>query len=185
LKIDITSLSFNSKLLNGIGTASWGTALGQKRPDYPITAEGANEILNSLNQDSVKINFIPSNPLHISNITNLKKKIIIAAGKYDKVFLNDNRINATFILLVVEETYGVHVGRKSLKYNNKIKWNDFSNEIFYSKAQEFFGKDACWFVYDISVRNNDELHFSAVKVSDEIVWYIDSKERQSSWRILI
>ncbi len=185
MKIDITSLSFNSKLLNGIGTASWGTALGQKRPDYPITVKGANEILNSMNQDSIKIRFIPSNSLHNSNITNLKKKIIIAAGKYDNVYVNDNRINAPFILLIVEETYGVHVGRKSLKYNNKIKWNEFSNELFYSKAQELFGKEACWFVHDISVRNNIELHFSAIKVSDEVVWYIDSKERQASWRILI
>ena len=185
MKIDITSLAFNSKLLNGIGTASWGTALGQKRPDYPITVEGAHAILNSICHDSIKINFIPNDPKHKSNITNLKKKIIIAAGKYDKVFVNFTRINAPFILLIVEETYGVHVGRKSLKYNNKIKWNDCSNEIFYSKVQELFGKEACWFVYDISVRNNNELHFSAIKVSDEVVWYLDSKERQASWRILI
>ena len=185
MKIDTTSLAFNSKLLNGIGTASWGTALGQKRPDYPITVEGGHEILKSMFHDSIKINFTPSDPLHKSNIKNLKKKIIIAAGKYDKVYVNDNRINAHFILLIVEETYGVHVGRKSLKYNNKIKWNDCSNELFYSKAQELFGKEACWFVHDISVRNNNKLYFSAIKVSDEVVWYIDSKERQASWRILI
>jgi hypothetical protein len=185
LKIDLTSLSFNSKLLNGIGTASWGTALGQKRPDYPITVEGAQEILNSMRNDSIKIEFNPSNPLHKSNITNLNKKTIIAAGKYENVFINDVRINSPFILLVVEETYGVHIGRKSLKYNNKIKWNDCNNEKFYSKAQELFGNEACWFVHDISIRNNNELHFSAIKVSDEVLWYIDSKERQASWRILI
>jgi hypothetical protein len=123
--------------------------------------------------------------LHKSNITNLKKKTIIAAGKYENVFINDVRINSPFILLVVEETYGVHIGRKSLKYNNKIKWNDCNNEKFYSKAQELFGDKACWFVHDISIRNNNELHFSAIKVSDEVLWYIDSKERQASWRILI
>lgn len=102
MKIDITSLAFNSKLLmesaRQVGEQPWV----KKWPDYPITVEGANEILNSMNQDSIKIHFIPSNPLHNSNITNLKKKIIIAAGKYDKVYVNDNRINAPFILLVVE-----------------------------------------------------------------------------------
>ena len=44
MNIDLGSFSFGSKLKEGTGTPSWGTALGQSSPNYYITREGANEL---------------------------------------------------------------------------------------------------------------------------------------------
>ena len=43
MKIDLSSLYFNGDTKSLGNTASWGSALGQERPDYPITVEGGQE----------------------------------------------------------------------------------------------------------------------------------------------
>ena len=45
MNIDLGSLAFGSNLKVGVGTPSWGTALGQSKPDYYITRDGANELV--------------------------------------------------------------------------------------------------------------------------------------------
>jgi hypothetical protein len=49
------------------------------------------------------------------------------------IFVNNIKFEGPFYLLVVEETSGSHVGRKSLKYNNKIEIDGKSNQQFYKR----------------------------------------------------
>lgn len=180
MKIDLTSLSFNSNLINGVGTPSWGTALGQKE-GYDITVDGASDILLGMYN-----NIVDSSNFE----TNFKsEKDILITSHFKKVYVNEHRIASSLLLALVVEHSPSHDGRKSLKYNDKFRYTSdgvtISNEQFYNEVQEFFGPTACWFAYEINVVNGKELHIKAIKVSDENVTYSDSKKRKEEWASLI
>jgi len=182
MKLDITSLYFNGDTKTIGNTASWGTALGQERPNYPISVDGGQDIVDLINQNHIDFNPI-TNPSHKANIKQLNEKIIISSGCFNKVYVNSIEIQGPFYLLVVEETSGSHKGRKSLKYNNKIEIDRISNEDFYQRIQDYLGSEACWFAHDISSKNN-QLHISVIKVDDKGVLYEDAKSRKDHWESL-
>jgi hypothetical protein len=182
MKLDLTSLYFNGKTATPGNTASWGTSVGQSS-DYKVNVEGAQELIDVINLN--KIEFSTSNINHTSNITKLSEKIILSAAKFDNVYINENKLESPFILLLIEETYGVHKGRKSIKYNNKTKWNEFSNENFYNEIQSYFGKNACWFAYEIEIISKDCIKLNAIKVSDTPQIYKNAEERTIAWTNLL
>jgi 5-methylcytosine-specific restriction protein B len=183
MKLDITSLYFNGDTKSVGNTASWGTALGQERPDYPVSVEGGKEIVDLLDQNHIDFN-PNTNPNHKANIKQLNDKIVVSSGCFNLVYVNNIEFEGPFYLLVIEETSGSHIGRKSLKYNNKIEIDGVSNEQFYQKIQNYFGEESCWFAYDISAINNN-LHLSVIKVDDNNMLYEDAKTRKDHWESLI
>lgn len=181
MKLDLTSMFFNGDTATKGNTASWGTALGQMAPDYLITVEGGQELFDSMQSSDIKINFNPSEfDSHKANIRFDGKKII-GAGLYKKCFLNGEMLESPFILLVLEEIGGSHPGRKSLKYNDKIVFNEYSNENFYKEVQGVFGEQSTWFGIDLSINANNELHLTAKKVSDSPITYPDPPTRSNEW----
>jgi hypothetical protein len=183
MKLDITSLYFNGDTKSVGNTASWGTALGQERPDYPVSVEGGQELVGLIKKNHIDFN-PKTNQNHKANIKHLDDKKILAAGRFDSVYVNNILFERPFFLLIIEETSGSHIGRKSLKYNNKIEIDGISNEQFYKKIQDHFGKESCWYAYDISAINN-QLHISIVKVDDNPMIYEDAKTRKDHWESLI
>lgn len=183
MKIDITSLYFNGDTDSPGNTSSWGTALGQKRPNLDITVPGGLDVFNFINNNSFDFDPI-NNPNHQANIKQLDDKIILAAGRFDKVYVNDTLIEGPFFLLVIEETTGAWAGRKSIKYNNKISVDGESNQDFYNKIQDLFGLNACWFAFEIFPQDNI-LHISVIKVSDSLSRYDNAKVRKEHWESLI
>ena len=181
MKLDITSLYFNGDTKSVGNTASWGTAFGQERPDYPISVEGGQELVDLINLNHIDFNPL-TNPNHKANIKQLNDKIVVSSGCFNLVYVNNIEFEGPFYLLVIEETSGSHIGRKSLKYNNKIEINRFSNELFYQKIQNYFGNDSCWFAHNISAINN-QLHISIIKVDDNHVEYEDAKTRKDHWKL--
>jgi hypothetical protein len=180
MKLDLTSLSFNSNLQEGVGTPSWGTALGQSE-GYNITSEGANDLLLGMFNNKIS----ESSLMH-----NLRgEKDILLAACFKNVTINGTRINKPFILAVVEEHSKSHDGRKSLKYNDKFSFVDsnttISNEDFYKNAQDKLGIDSCWFAYEFDVINGKTLNIKAVIVSNKPATYVNSKERKDEWSKLI
>jgi 5-methylcytosine-specific restriction enzyme B len=180
MKLDLTSLSFNSSLQEGIGTPSWGTALGQSE-GYKITANGASELLlgmfnNKIDNSNLEHNF-------------RGEKDILIAACFSYAIINEIKINKPFILAIVEENTQSHYGRKSLKYNDKLKFSDgkknISNKVFYSEAQSKLGKNACWFVHEINIEEGNHLKMKAVIVDDKPVKYLNSKIRKDAWSKLI
>jgi hypothetical protein len=180
MKLDLTSLSFNSSLREGVGTPSWGTSLGQGE-GYFITSEGANNLLLGMFNNKID----ESNLEH-----NLRgEKDILIASCFNNVTINGIFIGYPFILAIVEEHSQSHDGRKSLKYNDKFKFNDsdqtITNETFYQKAQEILGINTCWFAHEFNIVNGQVLNINAVVVSDKPISYSNSKERKDEWSRLI
>ena len=97
--------------------------------------------------------------------------------------------DAQFLLLVVKKLVGAHhVGRRTLKYNPRMTYNGVEiNEDCYRKVESTLGlnKGAAWFINEINIKNQDELHFTAYIMSDHSLGYDDSEKRKQAYLELI
>lgn len=193
MKLNLASLAFGSYIEKGGGTPSWSTELGQSKPDYKFMVEGCEEILIGMLYNSVNLHHV-SLPLgkggHVDIASNLEACHLAAV--FRKVYINNIRIGYPFIMIMLKELSVSHNGRRSIKYSDKIAY-DFSGERL--SNQEFFriarrelglNYESCWFIYEVNVRNLDELHFKAVIVNQQTgESYKDSAERKKIWMDLI
>lgn len=193
MKLNLSSLAFGSYIEKGGGTPSWGTELGQSKPDYKFTAEGCEEILVAMLYNSVNLHHV-SLPLgkggHVDIASNFEECHLSAV--FRKVYINGVRIGYPFIMVLIKELSASHNGRKSIKYSDKITYNyngeRLSNMEFFRIARKELGLnwESCWFIYEMNVRNLDELHFKAVIVNSECSeTYSDSAERKEHWLSLM
>ena len=195
MKIDFGTLAFGFKLKSGVGTSNWATSLGQGK-DYKINDNPEmNEIIKGILYSAIPL-------------SNVKAKIgkggkffrgdepdspIIMAGIFSNVFINEIKIeNQNYILIITRDTSKSHKGRLRLKYGPSNTYENgnfvYSNEDFIKAAKEKLGisDNACWFVYDITIRNQDELILNAVIVDKEKeIEYEDSLQLHSIWNDLI
>jgi Cdc6-like AAA superfamily ATPase len=94
-------------------------------------------------------------------------------------------------LLLVREHSKKHDGRLIISYAPYIKYNGIENQSCIDLMQKELGctPEGCWFVYDISIKNQSELYFSAVVVnaSAPMVYSnsVKSKNRSEEWKALI
>lgn len=194
MRIDLGSIAFNSHLDANGGTPSWSTALGQVKPDLKITVEGAKSLVIAMThcffpKENVYCPLGKGGKVYCGAETNE----IQQAALFKKVYINDLPVPAPFILLITIETSDSWLGRKSFKYSPKItakldNGQTYDNAICYEAMEKALNINpkGCWFVYDLSVKNQDELHFSAIVVNDkEEEAYIDSKVRKTIWTTLI
>ena len=193
MKLNLSSLAFGSIIEKGGGTPSWGTELGQSKPDYKFTVEGCEEILVAMLYNSVNLHHV-SLPLgkggHVDIASNFEECHL--ASVFRKVYINDIRIGYPFMMVMIKEQSASHTGRRSIKYSDKICYNyageRLSNQEFFRIARKELGLnwESCWFIYEVNVRNLDELHFKAVIVNKEYSEsYRDSSERKEHWLSLI
>jgi len=169
MKIDLGSFAFGSSVKSGGNTPSWGTSLGQVKPELKLTYPGYDNIVIGMVYKSIPVDkvYIPlGKGGHVCN--SLEDEGIQLAAMFEKVYVNDVRINAPFIMLIYREDSDSWKGRKTLKYNIKIEYHRGENDIVYnsdfvSAAKEALGlaDDACWLVSDIFIVNQDELHMIA------------------------
>ena len=193
MNLDLGSFAFGSYLSVGAGTPSWGTALGQSKPDYKFTYPGYEKILIGMLFCSVPSEFV-SLPLgkggHIYKASELEECQITSL--FRKVYINGIKIDYPFVMVLIKENSESHSGRKSIKYSDKNEYKSpqerFSNQEFIRQARISLGlsDDSCWFVYAMEVYNQDELHLSAVIVDkDNTTIYANSSERRDAWVELI
>ena len=193
MRIDLSSLAFGSIIEKGGGTPSWGTALGQSQPEYKFSVEGCEEILIAMLYNSVNLHHV-SLPLgkggHVDIASNFEECHL--ASVFRKVFINGIRIGYPFIMVLIKELSASHTGRRSIKYSDKIAYaysgERLSNQEFFRVARQKLGLnwESCWFIYEMRVRNQDELHFKAVVVNKEYSEsYHDAAERKYHWLSLI
>lgn len=193
MKLNLSSLAFGSIIEKGGGTPSWGTELGQSKPEYKFTVEGCEEILVAMLYNSVNLHHV-SLPLgkggHIDIASNFEECHL--ASIFRKVYINNIRIGYPFMMVMIKEQSASHTGRRSIKYSDKISYNyageRLSNQEFFRIARKELGLnwESCWFIYEVNVRNLDELHFKAVIVNKEYSEsYRDSSERKEHWLSLI
>ena len=193
MKLNLSSLAFGSIIEKGGGTPSWGTELGQSKPEYKFTVEGCEEILVAMLYNSVNLHHV-SLPLgkggHVDIASNFEECHL--ASVFRKVYINNIRIGYPFMMVMIKEQRASHTGRRSIKYSDKISYNyageRLSNQEFFRIARKELGLnwESCWFIYEVNVRNLDELHFKAVIVNKEYSEsYRDSSERKEHWLSLI
>lgn len=169
MKIDLGSFAFGSIVSSGGNTPSWGTSLGQIKPALKLTYPGYDNIVIGMVYKSVPVDkvYIPlGKGGHVCN--SLEDEGIQLAALFDKVYINEVRVNAPFILLIYKEDSDSWRGRKTLKYSTKIEYRRGDNDIVYNSdfvnaAREALqlAEDACWLISDIFIVNQDELHMIA------------------------
>ena len=185
MKVDITSLFFNSSIKGQTATPAWRTSLGQsKTKAYRLETKtpGIFDIVTG-------ITYKMQSDISKLDMTGISGDLL-ACSVFDKVYVNKILVeNCQFTLLLLRETSASHNGRMQLCYSPHIVYDGYKNLKTFQLIQKVIGcSDAgCWFVYDISILNQDELHFSAVVVDRDkpAIYTITSQERSKEWKSLI
>ena len=96
------------------------------------------------------------------------------------------------MMAIVKEESASHNGRRSLKYTDKISYDDginqYSNTDFIAAVREKFEmeENACWFVHAIEIQDFDKLILKMVIVDKaNHVVYLNSSHRRNEWLPLI
>lgn len=189
MKIDITSMFFNSRIEGQTATPAWGTSIGQNKSRACRIDDFKSEVVDMVIGMTYK-SVADINKLDVSKGSG--NRDIITCSVFEDVYINNKKIdNTQYVLLLVREHSKSHDGRLLISYAPYIKYNGIENQSCINLMQQLLGCSAegCWFVYDISIKNQSELYFSAVVVnpSSPMVYSnsIKSKNRSEEWKALI
>lgn len=165
MKLNLGSLAFNADIETGGGTPTWGTELGQG-DGYKFTVDNKEPLFTAMVYCSVSDQFDKITcPLGKGGSRRGDYEYVLAS-LFEKVFVNGKHVpEASFLLLIVKQIKGdFHIGRRTLKYNPRMTYDgEEINRECYEKMAATLGvaQDAAWFIDEINVRNQDELHFVA------------------------
>lgn len=195
MKIDFATLAFGFSVKEGGNTPNWATALGQGKEHKINDNTEIDEILKGMTYSSVSLDKITTKIGKGGNVVrgNVDDSPIVLASVFHKVYINDILINGgKYILLITRDTSKSHAGRLRIKYGPSNTYIEngseiYSNQIFIQqmKSQLNLSDDACWFVSDISIRNQNELILKTTIVnpngSEE---YEDTASLHAAWESL-
>lgn len=191
MNIDITSFFFNSTIEGATATCAWGTSIGQSKTKecrIETGVSGVNDFLVGLVYKS------KSDTENFDISKGSKNREYLICSIFDKVFVNGTRVkDKSFIVLLARENTASHSGRLIISYPPYASYkNDdvsISNEATIAEMFKILecNDSGCWFSYDISVINQDELHFSCVVVNKDnnMVYRGKSSDRSAEWASLI
>ena len=189
MRTDVTSMFFNSSIEGKTATPAWGTSIGQSKQRQCRIDDFKPEIINMLVGMTYKC---------VSDLSKLnaskgsQKREILICSLFTDIFINNIKIeDSQFVLLLVREHSESHDGRLIISYAPYIEYNGISNQYCIDKMRKALNckSDGCWFVYDISIKEQSELHFKAVVVdADKPKLYNKTKTsqmRSAEWNALI
>ena len=182
--LNLGSLAFNANIAAGGGTPAWGTELGQGE-GYKFMFEDMSDFFTGMVYSSVA---------DIENVTcplgkggNARNDFeFVIASHFKKIYVNNKNVpNAQFILLVIKKLVGDHhVGRRTIKYNPRMTYlGKEINDDCYKKIANTLGlnNDSAWFVHEINILNQDELHFTAYMLGEQTMTYSSTEERKKAF----
>ena len=195
MKIDFATLAFGFSVKEGGNTPNWATALGQGKEHKINDNTEIDEILKGMTYSSVSLDKITTKIGKGGKVVrgNVDDSPIVLASVFHKVYINYILINGgKYILLITRDTSKSHAGRLRVKYGPSNTYIEKGNEIYSNqtfiqqmKNQLNLSDDACWFVSDISIRNQNELILKATIVnpngSEE---YEDNESLHNAWESL-
>ncbi len=191
MKVDVTTIFFNSVIPDATATAPWCVSIGQgKEKKINASIDGLQDVLDGLIYKAVRDHDL------VDLSAGSKNNEYLLISKFDKVFVNGSQINnLQMIVTLVREHTKSHEGRLRISLPPYAKYDDgetsFSNEQSYQLISDFLGcgnifNGGCWFIDDISVLDQDELHFSCVIVNqNERMSYKTSQLRSAEWQQLV
>lgn len=194
MKLDFATLAFGYSIRAGGATPNWATSLGQGAGYKINSSDEVNELLKGMVYRSVPLKKVST------KIGKGGKQVfgsdddspIQLAALFEKVYVNETLIeDGKFLLLITKDSSKSHFGRLRLKYgpsNTYITQTEsFSNEKFFKKMknQLSLSEDACFFVSDIMIVNQDSLVLKTFIVNENAsVSYSDSTELHNAWNKL-
>lgn len=188
MTIDITSFFFNSSIEGATATSAWGTSIGQnasKSCRIEDAKPGVTEMLTGMLYKSIP----DKSRLDIS--AGSPNREVLLFSRFDKVFVNGTPLeDQSFVILLVRENSESHKGRLLISYPPYAKIDEVAvNDMTIKEMASALGctEHGCWFVHDISVVNQDELHFSAIVVNSEhpMIYKGRSRDRSRAWNNLV
>ena len=165
MKIDITSMFFNSRIEGQTATPAWGTSIGQNKSRACRIDDFKSEVVDMVIGMTYK-SVADIDKLDVSKGSG--NRDIITCSVFEDVYINNKKIdNTQYVLLLVREHSKSHDGRLLISYAPYIKYNGIENQSCIDLMRQLLGcsTEGCWFVYDISIKNQSELYFSAVVVN--------------------
>lgn len=189
MKVDITSMFFNSRIEGQTATPAWGTSIGQSKLRACRIDDMKQEVVDMVIGMTYK-SVSDLTKLDVSKGSNDRE--ILLCSVFDDIYINGISIkDAQYTLLLSREHSKSHEGRLIVSYAPYISFNGIPNQVCVDRMQDAIGckQEGCWFVYEISIRNQSELHFKAVVVNAEKPMVYSgtttSKQRSDEWKSLI
>lgn len=190
MRIDLTSMFFNSKIEGQTATAAWGTAVSKQNAPCLIYE---NDDFCNIFSGMLFCSKTDVENLEIKGMSSSRELIMFSI--FNKIFVNGIEIkNRSFILLLVKEHSSSHEGRMILSYPMYAKYKladgtIISNEQTKDDIATAIGcsKNGCWFVSEISIANQDTLVFNAhiVDKDNPKIYKGSSKSRSAEWQMLM
>ena len=196
MKIDITSLCFGFKIEkeNDSGTAAWATSIGQAPKDIcyiDTERDGLGEIVYGMMYKSHS----DFENLKVRDVAGLEKKEEPRGDRermmfsvFEDVYVNNKKVEGIYTLSYEREDSTSHKNRLHICYAKYLTYKGHSNKETLKEMAKVLGcnEDACWFVTDISIKNQSSLHFTAIVVNPtKSMTYDDSKARKRAWEMLV
>ena len=189
MRTDVTSMFFNSSIEGKTATPAWGTSIGQSKQRKCRIDDFKPEVINMLVGMTYKSITDTSN-LDISKGS--AKREILLCSQFTDIFVNGEKVeDAQYVLLLVREHSESHEGRLIISYAPYRKYKGIANQECINKMQQLLHckDEGCWFVYDISIKEQSSLHFKAIVVDAEKAKIYDSSKtsqyRSAEWNSMI
>ena len=188
MTIDITSFFFNSSIEGATATAAWVTSIGQNQSKacrIEDAKPGVQEMLIGMLYKSI------SDKSRLDISAGSSNREVLLFSRFDKVYVNDILLeDRSFVVLLVRENTESHAGRLIISYPPYAQIDEVAvNDMAIKEMASALGctENGCWFVYDISVVNQDELHFSAIVVNPDhpMVYKGRSRDRSRAWADMV
>jgi hypothetical protein len=172
---------------NDSGTAAWATSIGQapKGICYIDTErDGLGEIVYGMMYKSHS----DFENLKVRDVAGLEKKEEPRGDRermmfsvFEDVYVNNKKVEGIYTLSYEREDSTSHKNRLHICYAKYLTYKGHSNKETLKEMAKVLGcnEDACWFVTDISIKNQSSLHFTAIVVNPtKSMIYDDSKARK-------
>lgn len=198
MRIKNTAFIYNVTV-NGSSNCDWGTDIGQGSK-HTFTLAGFPEILNAMvyykieDDDDLELILGKGNrtPKTIDQYPDTK---LVLASCFKKVFINGLELKGQrFVMLITKETndynskgkVNVHKNRCTLKFSNSVLLNgEQVNQHCIDAITEAFGlsKNGSWAILDMSIQNEDELHFKGFSLGNSPKTYSSVEQRNDDFAI--
>ncbi len=196
MRIKNTAFVYNVTV-QGSSNCDWGTDIGQSKK-HTFTLEGFPEFVNAMLY--YKIEDVDNIQVIMGKGNRTLKKIsaypdiqLVLASCFNKVFINGKPLdNQKFVAFIVKETnalnaqgkINVHKDRCTLKYSNSLIYNGVPvNQNCIDAISSAFGQsnNGSWAILDMSIKNEDELHFTGFALGDTPTDYATTDDRNDDF----